>query len=344
MLDVTNLRAALSAQPRASLGYFPTPLEQAPVLGERLGIRLLVKRDDQTGLALGGNKVRKLEYLVGDALRLGCDCVITTGGSQSNHARLAAAACRKARMDCFLILDRGLHPEDQGNLLLDRLLGARVSIIESMDPAVAIDEMERLGAALEREGRRPYIIPRGGAIPAGAVGYAAFVAEIVEQLAEVGVQPTHLYLGTGSCGTHSGIFAGVSAVNWSVSVNGISVSRSRHEQTEKILVLSNATLSHLGLEAGVTADHVFVDDRFVGEGYGYPTRETMEAIKIGAIDEGMILDPVYTGKALSGLIGHVREGRLGPGDSVVFLHSGGSPALFAYHSETASSMTISASA
>jgi D-cysteine desulfhydrase family pyridoxal phosphate-dependent enzyme len=340
--DVAKLRAALSAQPRASLGHFPTPLERAHVLGKRLGIRLLVKRDDQTGLALGGNKVRKLEYLIGDALRLGCDCVITTGGSQSNHARLAAAACRKARMDCFLILDRGLHPEDQGNLLLDRLLGARVSIIESMDPAVAIYEMRRLGAALEEQGRKPYIIPRGGAIPAGAAGYAAFVAEIVEQIEEAGIDPTHLYLGTGSCGTHSGILAGVSAVNWSVSVHGISVSRTRHEQTEKILALSNATLRHLGLEATVTADHVFVDDRFVGEGYGYTTRETMEAIQIGAMDEGMILDPVYTGKALSGLIGHAREGRLGPGDTVIFLHSGGSPALFAYHSETTSSMASSA--
>jgi D-cysteine desulfhydrase len=246
-------------------------------------------------------------------------------------------------MDCFLILDRGLHPEDQGNLLLDRLLGARVSIIESMDPADAIDEMRRLGAALEDQGRKPYIIPRGGAIPAGAAGYAAFVAEIVEQLEEAGIEPTHIYLGTGSCGTHSGILAGVSAVNWSVSVNGISVSRTRREQTEKILALSNATLRHLGLQARVSADHVFVDDRFVGEGYGYPTRETMEAIQIGAIDEGMILDPVYTGKAMSGLIGHAREGRLGPDDVVVFLHSGGSPALFAYHNETASSMTSSAS-
>jgi D-cysteine desulfhydrase family pyridoxal phosphate-dependent enzyme len=321
--------------PRVPLGHLPTPIEEAPNLSDRLGVRVLIKRDDQTGLALGGNKVRKLEYLLGHALEARSDCIITTGGSQSNHARLAAAACRRLKLDCYLVLDRGLHPEDQGNLLLDRLFGAQVTLIESSDPAVAVEEMERVGERLTRDGRRPYVIPRGGSVPAGAVGYVACVVETLEQLHAAGTDVTHVYLGTGSCGTHSGLLAGMVAASSAVRIQGIGVSRTRQEQTERIFALANATLRHLGLEPAVSLDDIHVDDRFVGAGYGHPTPETMEAVRMAALDEGIILDPVYTGKAMSGLIGHARENRFGSEETVLFVHTGGAPALFAYHAETA---------
>lgn len=341
------LQAALQRQPRISLGNWPTPLEDAPRLSERLGVRILVKRDDLTGLALGGNKVRKLEFLIGDAQQRGANCIVTTGGSQSNHARLTAAACRRVGLRCSLILDRGVHPENQGNLLLDRLFGAEVTLIESDDPAVAADAMETKANELRGAGLQPYVIPRGGSVPAGATGYAAFVPELMAQLEERGITPTYLYLGTGSTGTHSGVLAGCIAGGWfqrtlrgiSFGLQGISVSRPQAQQVEKIHALCGATLNHLGMDADVDTGDIHVDDRYRGRGYGIPTVETMEAVTLAALDEGLVLDPVYTGKAMAGLIGHAREGRFHPSDTVVFLHTGGAPALFAYNQETVDALT-----
>jgi D-cysteine desulfhydrase family pyridoxal phosphate-dependent enzyme len=333
-----DLTTALDMLPRFALGHFPTPIEEAPRLSNRLGMRILIKRDDQTGLALGGNKVRKLEFLVGAALAQKADTLITTGGSQSNHARLTAAACRRAGLDCWLVLDRGVHPEDQGNMLLDLLLGAHVRLLESADPALAVTEMHALAAELREQGAAPYIIPRGGSVPDGATGYVAMAVELLTQLAAQQESIAHLYLGTGSTGTHSGTVAGLTASRSPITVQGVSVSRSTAEQVEKVLSLSNATLEHLGLPAGVTLDHVHVDDAYRGPGYGIPTAETMEAIEIAALDEGLILDPVYTGKVMAGLIGHAREGRFGATDTILFLHTGGAPALFAYHEETAEAL------
>jgi D-cysteine desulfhydrase family pyridoxal phosphate-dependent enzyme len=298
-----------------------------------LGTQVLIKRDDLTGLALGGNKVRKLEFLIGDALASGADVIVTTGGAQSNHARLTAAACRKAGLECRLVLNRGPRNDVQGNLLLDFLFGASVQWVESEDPADAVPAMETLAEGLRAEGRSPYIIPRGGSIPQGATGYAAMVAELVPQLAAADITPTALYLATGSTGTHSGTLAGVTAAGALFPVQGISVSRPSSLQEAKAHELATATLRHLGLEADVPVGSVSVDDRYVGPGYGYPTEETLEAISVLAREEAIVLDPVYTGKAMAGLLGHAREGRLGPDDTVVFLHTGGSPALFAYTTE-----------
>jgi D-cysteine desulfhydrase family pyridoxal phosphate-dependent enzyme len=339
--SVVSLKSALVSLPRISLAQLPTPLEEAPRLSARLGIRVWIKRDDQTGLALGGNKVRKLEFLIADALQRGADTIVTTGGSQSNHARLTAAACRRVNLQCHLVLDRGVHPEPQGNLLLDALLGAHVHLIESSDSMVATKEMETLAEELRGQGRNPYVIPRGGSVPTGATGYAAFVAELLEQLEEEGLQPSHIYLCTGSTGTHSGVLAGLAAAGGSLRVQGVSVSRTTAEQVEKILELANETLQHLGIDAAVSNDRVLVNDRFRGPGYGLATAETMEAIAIAALDESLILDPVYTGKAMAGLIGHAREGRLSPNDAVIFLHTGGSPALFAYNEEVVASLQAS---
>lgn len=330
-----KLTCALLARPRVELAHLPTPLLDAPRLSERLGVRVLIKRDDQTGLALGGNKVRKLEFLMGEAVSLGADIVVTTGGSQSNHARIATGACRLAGLECHLVLNRGPHNEVQGNLLLDYLLGATVEWVESEDPRDAVPVMETVAERLRSEGRTPYVIPRGGSVPAGATGYAAMIPELLSQLDALGTQPTHLYLATGSTGTHSGTLAGVTAASWDVRVQGVSVSRPRELQESKVLELSNATLRHLGIEAELRPESVRVDDRFVGRGYGYPTPGTMEAIELLARDEAIILDPVYTGKAMNGLIAHAREGRFEEDDVVVFLHTGGAPALFAYHQEAA---------
>jgi D-cysteine desulfhydrase family pyridoxal phosphate-dependent enzyme len=334
-IAVTPLSEALATKPRLSLGHFPTPLDEAPRLSERLGVRILVKRDDQTGLALGGNKVRKLEFLLADALQRGADAIITTGGSQSNHARLTAAACSRVGLDCHLVLDRGLHPEDQGNLLLDHLFGAQVRLIESPDPADASAGMEALAVELEAVGRHPYIIPRGGSVPEGATGYAAMIDELVRQLDALGIVPSHVYLGTGSCGTHAGTLAGTIASGASFLVQGVSVSRPESQQREKVKNLAGRTLQHLGLAGQVHERGVLVDDRFRGPGYGIPTAGTMEAIELAAREEALVLDPVYTGKSMAGLIGHAREGRIAADDVVVFIHTGGAPALFAYHAEVA---------
>jgi D-cysteine desulfhydrase family pyridoxal phosphate-dependent enzyme len=335
---IDRLCDALASQPRFLLASLPTPLEEAPNLSARLGVRVLVKRDDQTGLALGGNKVRKLEFLIADALAQQADTIVTTGGSQSNHARLTAAACRRAGLACHLVLDRGLHPETQGNLLLDHLLGAQVQLIDSSDPADATTEMHRVAHELRDQGRSPYIVPRGGSVPAGATGYAALLPELIAQLEATGQNATHLYLATGSTGTHSGTLAGATVSAAPFRVQGISVSRSTPEQEAKVLDLGNRTLSHLGLASTIRPDDVHVDDAYRGPGYGHVTEATMEAIEAVALDEGIFLDPVYTGKAMAGLIDHARTGLLNSGDTVVFLHTSGAPALFAYHQEVAAAL------
>lgn len=343
MIDQTvadSVTCAVLTKPRVQLAQLPTPLEEAPRLSDRLGVRVLIKRDDQTGLTLGGNKARKLEFLIGDAVASGVDTVITTGGSQSNHARMTAGACRRAGLDCRLVLNRGPHDETQGNLLLDYMLEARVTWADTEDPADAIPLMESLARELESEGKKPYVIPRGGSIPQGAAGYVAMIPELLDQLATLDVEPAWLYLATGSGGTHSGTIAGLRAMESALPVQGISVSRPREQQEAKIFELSNQTLEFLGLTQTVTKDDVRVDDRYRGPGYGYPAPETFEAIEIMARDEAIILDPVYTGKAMAGLIGHAREGRFGPGDTVVFVHTGGAPALFAYSGEMAHSLEL----
>lgn len=336
----TDLEEALARLPRTALGTFPTPLDPAPRLSARLGVQILVKRDDLTGLALGGNKVRKLEFLIGAALARGADTIVTTGGSQSNHARLTAAACRRYGLDALLILDRGVHPERQGNLLLDRLFGAEVRLIESNDPAVAAEEMRQAAEEMERQGRAPYVIPRGGSVPTGAAGYAAFTIELREQVQAAGLKASHLYLATGSTGTHAGVLAGVLALGWDITVQGISVSRPADQQVAQVRVLTEGVLDHLGLDLAVPPDAVHVDDAYRGPGYGIPTAGTMRALTIAARDEALVLDPVYTGKAMAGLIARAERRRFSPDDTVIFLHTGGTPGLFAYHHEVSEALDV----
>lgn len=336
--SAATLLERLITLPRVALGHFPTPLDEAPHLSQRLGVHLLVKRDDATGLALGGNKVRKLEFLLGAAQAEGADAIITTGGSQSNHARLTAAACRVLGLSCYLVLDRGVHPEFQGNLMLDALFGAEVRLIESADPADAVAGMQAWAAELRAAGRKPFIIPRGGSVATGAAGYAAMVAELLDQLQARGESLDLLYLATGSTGTHAGTLAGTIAAGALWQIRGISVSRPREAQEAKVHDLIRSTLDLLGIPAEIPADAIKVDDRFRGPAYGVPTAATMEAIRTAARDEALILDPVYTAKAMAGLLAHATEGRIPRGSTVLFLHTGGAPGLFAYHDEVAAAV------
>jgi D-cysteine desulfhydrase family pyridoxal phosphate-dependent enzyme len=326
------LHPLIDALPRFRLAALPTPVEHLPMLSAETGVNLWTKRDDLTGFALGGNKARKLEFLVGDALAHGADCVITTGGSQSNHARITAAAAGKAGLECFLVLDTGRHPSG-GNLFLDNLFGAHIELLDSADPRVAVEAMRSLSDKLESQGRKPYSIPRGGSVPAGAVGYAAMIFELAQQFPEIGAPVDYLYVATGSCGTHSGIMAGIALAAIDLPVRGISVSHPERTQVERVTTLTNDLLNWLGSSLTLGGLQVVVDAAYVGEGYGVPTAGVWEAIRRLSRSEAILLDPVYTGKAMAGLLDHIDRDVVPPGSTVVFVHTGGSPALFAYADE-----------
>jgi D-cysteine desulfhydrase family pyridoxal phosphate-dependent enzyme len=328
-----DLHGAIAARPRVSLAHLPTPLDEAPRLSERLGVRVLIKRDDTTGLALGGNKARKLEFVLAEALAAGADTIITTGSSQSNHARITAAACNRLGLSCSLVLMPGLHLESQGNLLLDQMLGADVHIIESTAAGAASEAMEALADELRATGRSPYVVPLGASTPVGAVGYAAMFDELQQQLEALNTTATHLYVVSGSCGTQAGILAGVIAIETPMIVQGISVSHGKEYLAPLVIELTEQTLRLLDLDGTVDPAEALVDDGYVGPAYGHPTPGMLEALEIVARDEGILLDPVYTGKAMAGLIDHARRGVIGKDDTVVFLHSGGLPAIFAYNQE-----------
>jgi D-cysteine desulfhydrase family pyridoxal phosphate-dependent enzyme len=317
--------------PRFPLAHLPTPLEVAPNLSAALGgPRVLIKRDDLTGLALGGNKTRKLEYLIADAREQGATVVITAGGTASNHCRQTVAAARIAGLRCVLVHNsHEADPELQGNFLLNHLFGAEFRFVreESERPAM----MEAVAAELRAAGERPYIIPGGGSNPLGATAYVQAVYELVEQLPALGETVTHLYAtASTSGGTFAGLALGTKLARAPFALVGIVIEDDAAATAAVVAPLANATAEFLGVAERVTAEDLNLDDRFVGPGYAIPTEECLEAIALAARTEGLLLEPVYTGKALAGLIEHVRSGRLGLDDTVVFLHTGGAPALFSY--------------
>ncbi len=331
--------------PVAQLTQLPTPFVEAPRFGAALGgPRIFLKRDDTTSLAMGGNKARKLEFLMGDALNRQCDYVITCGGPQSNHARLTAAAARKCGLEPVLVLD-GYDPGHRlGNLLLDTLLDAQLVFTEGK-PAEVV--MENVKADLEQGGHRPYVIPLGGSNPLGTLGYVSCALEIAEQSEARRVRPKALYLAAGSMGTAAGLVLGKMLSGALFDVIGVGVSPGHLEKMARgvDLVVGAASCLKSRLSSGavvpfsdglssVTCEsvgpHIRVLGEFVGEAYGVPTREGLEAIHLLARTEGVLTDPVYTGKALAALISHVRAGKYQESDVVVFLHTGGAPADFAY--------------
>lgn len=333
------VRAAFAALPRIPIATLPTPLQELTRLRDTLGgparaPRIFVKRDDLTGLALGGNKARKLEFLVADAVARGANVLITTGATQSNHARMTAAAARVAGLDCHLVLtSKSASPPLQGNLLLDRVYGATVHHVPAPDdPKLALGNDEakvrEVEAKLREAGKLPYVIAVGGSSAVGSLGYTLATAELMEQLSNAGLRPTRLFYASGSRGTQAGLTLGARACSAPYRLHGIAVSTGEPEKTHRAFNAANTAAELLGISTRVTYDDLFTDNRFIGEGYGIPTPECLEAIALLARTEGILLDPCYTGKGMAGLIAHVRSGELTPADTVVFLHTGGAPGMF----------------
>lgn len=320
-------------RPKLTFGVGPTPIDLLPRLSDRLGgPRIHMKRDDLTGFALGGNKVRKLEYLVADALAQGADTLVTIGGVQSNHCRQTAAAAARAGLRCHLVLTRGaLDTEDfleSGNVLLDRLVGATlhfVGAVPDKDAALAAVRDEVAAA-----GGKPYVVPLGGSSPLGSLGYVAAVEETDRQVSLS--RFAAVVVTTGSAGTHAGLAAGLALLGGPTELVGVSCSASADVVGPKIAGLARGALDLLG-RTDVATPVIEVNDAHVGAGYGVVTAGGLEAIELCARLEGIYLDPVYTGKAMAGLVGMIRDGRFGRDDEVLFVHTGGSPALFAYRGE-----------
>ena len=320
--------------PHVPLAQLPTPLEPLPRLSAELGgPRIWVKRDDQTGLAMGGNKVRKLEYLLAEARELGAEIVLTTGATQSNHCRQTAAAAARLGLDCELLIEHRFPDwsddyQHGGNLQLDRLLGASVLDFDrGTDTTV---EMERRADELRAEGRTPYIVPLGGSNVVGALGYRTAAVEILRQADERGFEPNEIVHATASGGTQAGLVAGLAIKRSEVPLLGISAGAAESYLGPIVRSLAEGVFAHIGIERSLGPHAVVIDDSHVGEAYGIPTEEMHEAVTLCARFEGLLLDPVYSGKAMAGLVHHVRAGRWSAGDDVVFIHTGGTPALFAY--------------
>jgi L-cysteate sulfo-lyase len=324
----------LARFPRIRLGHFPTPLEPMDNLSRLLGgPRLWIKRDDCTGLSTGGNKTRKLEYLMAEARAHQADMIITQGATQSNHARQTAAAAAKLGMQCRILLeDRTGYtaPDytDNGNVLLDRLHGATVERRAGGSNMQA--EMETLAEQLAKAGHRPYVIPGGGSNALGALGYVQAALELVNQSAETGLRIDHLVHATGSAGTQAGLVAGLQAMHSSIRLLGIGVRAPREKQESMVYDLACRTWALLGLRGELPRAAVQASCDYVGGGYGVPTPGMVEAVSLLARTEGILLDPVYSGKGMAGLIDLVRKGHFSQDQNIVFLHTGGSAALFGY--------------
>ena len=324
----------LAAFPRTKLCQAPTPLELLPRLTEALGgPQVWMKRDDLTGMGLGGNKVRKLEFLVGDALAKGADHLVTQGAVQSNHVRQTAAVAAKLGLACTAVLEHRIETNDSaylnsGNVLLDRLLGCHLEYRPGgADMQAAIEEV---GARLAREGASPYLIPGGGSNAIGALGYAAVALELVTQANEHGTRIDRLVHATGSAGTQAGLVAGLHALSSPIRVLGIGIRQPKEKQEANVLRLAQATAAHMGVDRPLPASAVEANCDYVGAGYGLPTPGMAEAVQMLARLEGIFLDPVYSGKGMAGLIDLIRRGAFTAGENVVFLHTGGSSSLFGY--------------
>lgn len=324
----------LSRFPRVRIAHLPTPLEPMENLSRRFGsANLWIKRDDCTGLATGGNKTRKLEFLMGDAIAQGADTVITQGATQSNHVRQTAAAACKFGMKCEIILENrtGLLQRDHrasGNVLLDRILGATIREVAGGSDMNA--QLERAAAEVRAEGGKPYIIPGGGSNVTGALGYVNCALELLQQANDIGLGIDWLIHATGSAGTQAGLVAGLEAMHSGINVLGIGVRSPRNVQEESVFHLAEKVAAAIGARGVVGAHRVMVNCDYIGPGYGQPTIGMIEAIKLFAQIEGILLDPVYSGKGADGLVSLLKEGFFKKGANVVFLHTGGTAGLFGY--------------
>lgn len=320
--------------PKVDIAHRNTPIDTLHRLSAHLGGPcILMKRDDYTGFAMGGNKARKLEYLVADARNAGCDTLVTIGGVQSNHCRQTAAAAAKFGLACDLVLTRGALDTgefmENGNVLLDRLCGATLHFVGDVQ-----DKTAALAAVCDKVRERggiPYAVPLGGSSAVGSLGYADALFEMAGQ-ADLGSLAA-IVTATGSAGTHAGLVAGAAALALQTPILGMSVSGSAEVLRGRIAALAAETGGLLGTAAPPAPGDIRVNDGHIGRGYGHPTDGCLEAISLLARLEGIFLDPVYTGKAMAGLVAMVRAGDFSPDDTVLFLHTGGAPGLFAYRAE-----------
>jgi D-cysteine desulfhydrase len=325
--------------PRFALAFLPTPLHALPRLSERLaqdlqlpasGFQLLIKRDDQTGLATGGNKTRKLEFLVADALAQGCDTLITTGATQSNHCRQTAAAAAAAGLACELVLGGQPPAQANGNFLLDQLLGATVHWTTREN---RLNRLRELADELRAAGRRPYFITYGGSDPVGACGYALAIEELKAQVEQAHLELDLIVVASSSGGTQAGLAAGAWALGWDIPILGISIDETAGRLQASVADLATRTADRLGKPHVFTSADILVSDAYLGKGYGIVGDLERDAIAAVARTEGLLLDPVYTGRAFGGLLDMLRrrpDRFVKPVRSVIFWHTGGGPALFAY--------------
>ena len=320
----------LESLPRYKLAALPTPLDELPRLSRELGVRVLMKRDDLTGFALGGNKARKLEFLIADALAQNADMLVTGGGPQSNHARMTAAAARKIGVDCQIVFFGKPPPDVNGNLLLDELLGAQMMYAHTEDKSETDRILVRVADDLRAQGRKPYLIPVGGSTALGCASYVLAVGELLGPLSAQRVKPDYVFITTGSCGTHAGILAGMKFYNAAIPVYGITVSRTKSECEQRIPALVEKTGQLLDCQLPITTFDVIVNDAYIGPGYAKITPEARAAIHLVARLEGIFLDPVYTGKTMAGLSDLVARGEIARGSTVVFWHTGGAPGIFGH--------------
>lgn len=323
----------LAKYPRRRYTEGKTPIEKLENFSKELGgPTIYMKRDDLLGLTSGGNKTRKLEFLMADAIAKGADTILTCGAVQSNHCRLTLAAAVKEGLKCQLILEERVkdsyNPNANGNNFLFNLLGVEAThVVPGKSDMLA--ELEKLAEKLRAEGRNPYVVPGGGSNVIGSLGYVACAQEIMEQLFDKDILIDKVVACSGSGGTHAGLLAGFKGMNVDIPIKGVSVGKKTPLQSANILKLTNEVTDELGLER-IKEEDIFVEDRFIGEAYGISTDEMVEAVQLLARTEGILLDPVYTGKVMAAFIGLIKEGKFKKGENVLFIHTGGSPALYAY--------------
>ena len=324
----------LSRHPRVSLAHLPTPLEFLPRLTDHLGgPKIFVKRDDCTGLGTGGNKTRKLEFLMAEARNLGATTVITQGAVQSNHARQTAAAAARLGLKCELVFETRVEGASDaylqsGNVLLDKMFGARIrTVAKGTDMTAALDAVAE---QLRKGGDIPYVIPGGGSSPTGALGYINCAFELITQANHQNLVIDHVVHATGSAGTQAGLVVGLKATHANIPLLGIGVNAGREVQEQRVFDLATATAKFVGAAGVVRREDIVCNCDYVGPGYGVPTQAMNEAVLLLARLEGLLFDPVYTGKALAGMIDLVRKRFFDDAESIVFIHTGGSAGLFAY--------------
>ena len=326
------MNLARFARRRFTEGF--TPIEAATRFSSILGgPNIFIKRDDLLGLSGGGNKTRKLEFLVADAIDQGADTLITCGAVQSNHCRLTLAAAVKEGLKCRLVLEERVagsyNPAASGNNFLYQLLGVEsITVVPGGSDMTAA--MQKMADEVSAEGRKAYIIPGGGSNPIGATGYVACAEEILAQLFDRGLKIDRVVCASGSTGTHAGLVTGFYGNNANIPVIGINVSRSKEDQEPLVYDLVCKTAAHVGVNASIPREAVLCFGDYVGPGYSLPTASMVEAVKLLARSEGILLDPVYTGKAMAGLVDLVRKGYFNSDENILFVHTGGSPALYAY--------------